>query len=77
MSLENQLHNEGDSKKEQRVTHLKNRFNQIKQKYPEDIAIKKSIEAVSKSTKNIRLDYIADNIEKIEEHKSMLDDFQL
>lgn len=77
MSLENQLHNEGDSRKEQRVTHLKNRFNQIKQKYPEDISIRKSIETVNKTTENIRLDYIADNAEKIEKHKSLLDGFQL
>ena len=77
MSLENQLHNEGDSRKEQRVTHLKNRFNQIKQKYPEDISIRKSIETVNKTTENIRLDYIADNAEKIEKHESLLDGFQL
>ena len=77
MSLDNQLHNEGDSKKGKRVTHLKNRFNQLKQKYPEDISIRKAIETVNKPTENIHLDYIADNAEKMEKHESLLDGFQL
>ena len=73
----NWLHDEGDSKKEQRVTHLKNRINQLKQKYPEDIVTKKTIEAVNKPTEKIYSDYKADNAEKIEEHKSILGEFQL
>ena len=68
MNLENQLHNLGDSKKEQRVTHLKNRVNQLKQKYPdEDTITRKTIETViEKNTEKIHEDFIAENAKKLE-----------
>ena len=72
-----ELHDDGDAKKEQRITRLKDRVNQIKQKYPEDTATRKTMETVVKPTENIYLEFKADNAKKVEEHKSMLDDFQL
>lgn len=72
-----ELHDDGDTEKEQRITHLKNRINQLKQKYPEDIATRKTMETVVKPTEDIYLDFKADNAKKVEEHKSMLDEFQL
>lgn len=68
MSLENQLHNPGDAKKEQRITHLKNRVNQLKQKYPnEDTITRKTIETViEKNTEKIHEAFITDNAKKLE-----------
>ena len=76
MSLENQLHADSDSGKEQRITHLRNRFNQLNKNYPTDIATRKSIEAVHKPANEIYLDYKAENAKVVEEHVSMLDQFQ-
>ncbi len=72
-----ELHQEGDG----RVSNFIKRMNQLEKvaKEPED-KVKKGIAATGKTTQELKEQYIQDNVEqaeKTEEHKSLLNDFQL
>ncbi len=62
-----------------RPSTLQRRCNQINKTYGEEDGKRKFIGTVSKTTEEIRKDYIADNLKgkKADAHKSMLDEFQL
>lgn len=78
MIEERKLHEEGEG----RVTYLDKRINQINKMYSGDEIIKEGIKATEKTAKELQEQYIADKLKseqkgENEEHRAMLNEFQL